>query len=122
MLKPLVEKIKPTGGISHGFHLGLLVLLPLVLFALVQLGETFTKVAFAVVIISKWRMFAVRPRFWPANVCANSVDIIVGLSIVLFMTKSGSHWLQLVWTVLYGVWLINIKPASGSLMTSVQAM
>jgi len=122
MIRPLVAKIKPAGGLSHGFHMVLLVLLPLVLFALVRLGDTFRQVAFAVILLSKWRMFAVRPRFWPANIRANAVDLIVGLSIVLFMTQTSSQLLQLVWTILYGVWLIVIKPASGSAMTSLQAM
>jgi hypothetical protein len=66
-------------------------------------------------------LFAVRPRFWAANVRANAVDIMVGLSIVLFITHSGSAYLQLFWAVLYGVWLIAIKPASGLLMISIQA-
>jgi len=122
MMKPLVDKLKPAGGLSQGFHLGLLILLPLVLFALVKLGNTFTQLAFAIILLSKWRMFAVRPRFWPANIRANAVDIIVGLSIVLFMTHSDSQWLQLLWAVLYALWLVVLKPASGTVMTSVQAM
>jgi len=122
MFKPLVAKVKPAAGLSHSFHLALLILLPLVLFALVQLGDTFTKLAFSIILLSKWRMFAVRPRFWPANIRANAVDIIVGLSMVLFMTHSSSHWLQLIWAALYGVWLVFLKPASSTAMTSVQAM
>ena len=122
MIKPLAAKIKPAAGLSHGFHLGLLILLPLVLFALVKLGDTFRQLAFAVILLSKWRMFAVRPRFWPANIRANAVDIIVGLSVVLFMTQTSSQWVQLIWTALYAGWLVFLKPASGSTMTSVQAM
>ena len=67
-------------------------------------------------------MFAVRPRFWPANIRANSVDLIVGLSIVLFMSHSSTVLLQLGWASLYAVWLIFIKPASGLLMSSTQAI
>ncbi len=115
-------KLKPTGGISYLLHLGLLILLPLVLFVLVRLGDTFVKLAFSVVLLSKWRMFAVRPRFWATIIRANAVDIIVGLSIVLFMTHASTQWLQLLWAILYGFWLIVIKPASGSFMTSAQAM
>jgi len=34
--------------------------------------------AFALVLLSKWRVFAVRPRYWFANLQANMVDVIVG--------------------------------------------
>lgn len=122
MLKLIIAKLRPANGVSYFLHLGLLVLLPLVVYALVQLGDTFVKLAFATVLLSKWRMFAVRPRFWPAIIRANSIDIIVGISIVLFMTHAGSAWWQLTWAVLYGIWLIILKPASGTVMTGIQAM
>jgi len=114
--------LKPASGVAYFLHLGLLILLPLVVFVLVRLGDTFVKLAFATVLLSKWRMLAVRPRFWPANIRANGVDIIVGLSVVLFMTHSDPQWWQIVWAALYGFWLIVIKPATGTLMTSLQAM
>ncbi len=113
-------KIKPTSGFSHFFHLALLIVLPAAVFVLVRLG--FIQLALSMVVLSKWRMFAVRPRFWPANIRANSVDMIVGLSIVLFMSHSSAFLLQLGWASLYAVWLIVIKPATGVLMSSVQAL
>lgn len=121
MSKLLPIRLKPTKGISHILHIGLLVLLPLLVFILVRLGDTFIKLAYAMILLSKWRMFAVRPRFWPAIVRANSVDIIVGLSVVLFMTHASSQWLQLLWAVAYGVWLVYIKPRSTMFMTALQA-
>jgi hypothetical protein len=125
MMKPLLAKVKPTSGYAHVFHLMLLGALPLAVFALVQLqkgfGSPFVQLAFSLVVLSKWRMFAVRPRFWAANIRANAVDLMVGLSIVLFMKDSSSVYLQLLWVVLYGVWLISIKPASTLVMVSVQA-
>lgn len=81
----------------------------------------FTALALAIVFLSKWRMFAVRPRFWAANVRANSVDLMVGISVVLFMINSDSLLLQSVWTLLYIVWLLFIKPARSSLMVMIQA-
>jgi hypothetical protein len=98
----------------------LLAILPAAIFVLVR--ENFVTLAFSVVVLSKWRMFAIRPRFWAANIRANAVDMIVGLSIVLFIVHSGDTvFLQLLWVVLYGVWLILIKPASSLLMISAQA-
>jgi hypothetical protein len=119
VIKPLLDKVRPTSGYEYIFHLILLVILPVAVFVLVRLQ--FVQLALSLVVLSKWRMFAVRPRFWAANVRANAVDIMVGLSIVLFITHSGSAYLQLFWAVLSGVWLIAIKPASGLLMISIQA-
>jgi hypothetical protein len=66
-------------------------------------------------------MFAVRPRFWPANIRANSIDIIVGFAAILLMMHSPNVAWQLVWAAAYAVWLTVLKPASSILMTSVQA-
>lgn len=69
--------------------------------------------AFALVLLSKWRMLAVRPRFWFANIQSNLVDIIVGLSVVVLLyAASGSHAIQLFIAVFYAVWLLFIKPRS----------
>lgn len=118
-MRLLLQKFKPVGGFSQIAHIFLLVVLPVVVFVLVRLS--FVQLALSIVVLSKWRMIAVRPRFWPANIRANAVDLMVGLSIVLFMSHSGSVFLQLFWMVLYAVWLLVIKPASGLFMTSVQA-
>jgi hypothetical protein len=122
MIKPIVAKLKPASGVSHFLHLALLILLPIAIFVFVRLGDTFTQLAYVIVILSKWRMFAVRPRFWPAIIRANAIDIIVGVSLVLFMVRADSQWQQLLWAILYGGWLIGIKPATGTIATSVQAM
>jgi hypothetical protein len=118
-MRPLVAKIKPDTGFAHFFYLGLLVLLPLIVFVLVRLE--FVVLALSVVVLSKWRMLAVRPRFWPTNIRANSVDLLVGIPIVLFMTHSHSVILQLGWAAVYAVWLIAIKPKTSLFMVSLQA-
>ena len=119
-MRRLLRKIKPASGLSHFLHLVLLAILPIVVFVLVRLN--FVQLALSVVVLSKWRMLAVRPRFWAANVRANAIDIMVGLSVVTFMAHASSNLLlQLLWVVLYGVWLIVIKPASSRAMITVQA-
>ncbi len=119
-MRRLLRKIKPASGLSHFFHLVLLVVLPVMVFVLVRLD--FVQLALSVIVLSKWRMLAVRPRFWAANVRANAVDIMVGLSVVTFMAHATNNLaLQLLWVVLYAVWLISIKPASGAGMITVQA-
>lgn len=119
-MKPLVAKIKPASGFSHAAHIGIILLLPIVMFLLVR-GE-FALIALVVVVLSKWRMLAVRPRFWPAIMRANAVDIIVGVSTVLFMSQTDSWAWQLLWAALYTVWLTYIKPSSGTLMVAAQAI
>src|ERR1700719_4422996 len=117
-MRPNLRNLKPTSGISHFLHLGLVVVLPVVVFVLVRLN--FVQLALSIIVLSKWRMFAVKPRFWAANIRANAVDLMVGLSIVLFMTHSG-NMLQVVWALLYAVWLLAIKPGSGVPLVTAQA-
>lgn len=69
--------------------------------------------AFILVILSKWRILAVRPRFWFANIQTNLVDIMVGLSaVVLLWQANGQLWLQILITVLFAAWLLVLKPRS----------
>jgi hypothetical protein len=119
-MKQLLNKIKPAAGFSHAVHIILVVLLPILVFVLVRIG--LPSLAMALILLSKWRMMAVKPRHWPANIRANAVDIIVGLSLLIFMTHSGSQAFQMLWAMSYAVWLLFIKPASSLFMVSVQAM
>jgi hypothetical protein len=63
----------------------------------------------------------IKPRFWPAIIRANSVDIIVGISIVIFMQRADSTTEQLIWTVSYAAWLLFLKPRSTLIGVSLQA-
>ncbi len=119
-MRALPSKFKPTHGFSHYFHLGLISFLPAILFVLVRID--FVQLAFALILLSKWRMFVVRPRYWLANINANAVDIMVGASLLVFMDYTTSFGLQLFWAAVYGVWLIFIKPRSSTFMVSVQAL
>lgn len=119
-MRPLIAKIKPANGFSAVVYIIFNVLLPLVVFALVR--TDFIQLALAIILLSKWRMFAVRPRFWLANVRANAVDIIVGISVLVFMVNTDSQLLQLVWTVTYIAWLTILKPATSTLLVSAQAL
>lgn len=69
--------------------------------------------AYLVVILSKWRVLAVRPRFWLANIRTNLLDMLVGLSVVtLLWQHTGNLTLQMAITVLFALWLIFLKPLS----------
>lgn len=76
------------------------------------------------VLISKWRMFAVRPRFWLVNIKANLVDLIVGTSFVLIAYCAGTSFLpiHILIAVLYTLWLIILKPRSSDFATKCQAL
>ena len=118
-MRALVAKIKPANGFSYLAHLLILTLLPIALFILVRVH--FIQLAFILIVLSKWRMFAVRPRFWPANIRANSIDIILGFSVLALMIHSDTALGQIIWVALYVVWLTIIKPGSTILMTSIQS-
>lgn len=85
--------------------------------------------AIAVVILSKWRVFAVRPRFWWANLQSNLVDFIVSVSVVVHMDvinaaqiEEGPKFMLLLGLVAaYIVWLLLIKPRSKRSYMAVQA-
>jgi hypothetical protein len=111
--------MKPASGFSKFVHWTLVAIVPLLVFAFVR--WSILPAAYAVVLLSKWRMFAVRPRHWPANIRANAIDIIVGLSFVVFIAQAPSQAWQLVWVLCYEIWLILIKPRSRMFWITVQA-
>ncbi|MBI5906924.1 hypothetical protein HY857_02610 [Candidatus Saccharibacteria bacterium] len=112
--------VKPTRGFAHFRHIVAMFLLPLIIYILVRID--FVSLAIVLVLLSKWRMFAVRPRYWPANLIASSADILVSVALVLFMANTSIQWWQLFWTTIYGIWLIWLKPRSDVLSVSIQAM
>lgn len=118
-MKSVVSKIKPVSGFSQIFHVLLLLLLPAAMFVLVRIN--LVPIAAGLVVLSKWRMFAVRPRYWLANLRANAVDLMVGLSLLVFMSQTTATSWQLLWAVVYAIWLILIKPGSSTWKVALQA-
>lgn len=80
-----------------------------------------TLLAVILVIISKWRILAVQPRFWLPNTRANLVDIIVGLSTVGLLHYSDHILLAILWAALYGLWLLALKPRDHEVAVGFQA-
>jgi hypothetical protein len=114
------KKLRPKSGFASFAHIGLNALLPVLLYVLVRID--FAPLAAALIILSKWRMFAVRIRYWPANIRANAVDIMVGVSVVVFMSSTSIGAWQIIWAVAYGLWLIFLKPGSSTFQVSLQAV
>jgi hypothetical protein len=98
--------------------------LPIVLMLLV-LSFSSAYPALVLVVLSKWRVFALRPRFWWVNIKANFVDFLVGMSYVgLLYLSSGSNTNTVALLLLalgYGVWLLYLKPRSDHASIMVQA-
>lgn len=116
----ITAKVKPAAGFAPVFHALYRIALPVVVFILVRL-DIGIWLPLLVILLSKWRIFAVRPRFWPANLRANAVDLMVGVSIVIFMFEANEMAYQTLWATAYGCWLLFIKPSSSLLYISLQA-
>jgi hypothetical protein len=116
----LPTKIKPTKGFSHSLYIAFNIALPVLAYILVRID--FVGLAILLVVLSKWRMFAVRPRYWIANVVQNGVDIMVAVSLIIFMASTTVGWWQLFWTLAYIGWLVRLKPRYDVLSVSAQAM
>ena len=76
------------------------------------------------VLVSKWRVFAVRSRYLSLSLKANLVDIIVGISVVLLAYSGGATFLvvDVILMIFYPVWLLFIKPFSSENATLVQSL
>lgn len=84
--------------------------------------------AFALVLLSKWRVLAVRPRYWFAHIQANLVDLIVSTSYVVLLYAAGGASMtdagmavQIGLTILYSVWLLALKPRTKRAYVVAQA-
>jgi len=119
-MKKLIYKFTPESGISHALHFILNMLLPVLALALVRLH--FALVAAVLILLAKWRMFAVRPRYWITNIRANLVDIFIGLSAVAFMIGTDQLYTQIFWVLVYIIWLTWLKPKSKPVPVMAQAL
>jgi hypothetical protein len=93
------------------------------LFVFILPGIDLPYLAFALVFLSKWRIIAVRPRFWFANLQTNFIDFMVGISVVTLMllVASSSTWVAAVIAILFALWLIFLKPHAAKRWVLVQA-
>lgn len=117
----LVKSHKRRSRLSNVLYVGLNIGLALALLLIVRYVQS-PWLAILLIALSKWRALAVKPRFWFANLVANMVDLIVGVSTVLLMySASAEPWTQLILALLYMGWLLVIKPRSSHQMVAIQA-
>lgn len=102
-------------------HIGVNVGFALITYALVYHWEL-TPLAVVVILLSKWRIFAVQPRFWGPNIRANLVDVIVGISTVIMIHVAASWGVAAFWIILYILWLLILKPRDHEVMVGVQSL
>ena len=76
------------------------------------------------VLASKWRVFAVRARYFMLNLKSNLADIIVGVSVVLIAYYAGPAFLPVDFVLMafYSIWLLFIKPLSSETATMIQSL
>lgn len=111
---------RPGFDMGDVLHIGVNILFVAVLYAMIMVWDL-VPLAVVLVILSKWRILAVQPRFWPPNIKANLVDLIVGLSTIGLAGQAANSWLAITWIVLYLGWLLFVKPRSADVLVSFQA-
>ncbi len=81
-------------------------------------------IGFLLVLLSKWRVFAVRMRYLYTNILSNLVDFIVGASFVVIAYCSGTTFLPIhaVLAAGYTAWLLFLKPMSSELAAEAQSL
>ncbi len=114
---------KSRNALSSLIHMILNLLL-----AVVSIGATVVTgnyiIGLVLIVVSKWRVFAVNHRYWWVNIRSSLVDFIVGISFVLLAYAAGSTFLPVHFVLMaaYAIWLIFIKPRSSMNFAITQAL
>jgi hypothetical protein len=117
----LLKIVRRRSFLSEVAYVALNIILAIALLVLVLVVNV-PWPALGLVLLSKWRVFAVRSRYWAANIRANMVDTVVGISMVVFLYgASGDLTSQLALTALYIAWLLFLKPRSKRSYVTAQA-
>ena len=117
----LIKSATRRSRLSEGAYIALNLIYAGLLWALVATFDP-PYLAFGLVALSKWRVFAVRPRFWFANLQANLIDTLFGVSIVALLWMSNhSIGIQAVLVAIFAIWLVVIKPRSKQRFMIIQA-
>lgn len=114
--------VKRRSLLSESIYILLNIALAVVIFALVLAVQNIW-LPLVLVLLSKWRIFAVRPRYWWINIIGNMVDVIVsvGYVITLYSTQ-GVLPVQIILLLLFIIWLLVVKPSSSRHMVAIQAL
>jgi len=117
----LIKSATRRSRLSEAAYIALNLIYAGLLWALVATFDP-PYLAYGLVALSKWRVFAVRPRFWFANLQANLLDTLFGVSIVtLLWLNSHDFGVQAILFAVFAVWLVAIKPRSKQWYMILQA-
>lgn len=114
---------KSRNAISSLVHMILNLLL-----AVISIGATVVTgncvIGLVLIVVSKWRIFAVNHRYWWLNIRSSLVDFVVGIGFVLLAYAAGSSFLPVHFILMaaYAIWLIFIKPRSSMNFAIIQAL
>ncbi len=111
---------KPGFDMGDMLHIGVNLGFAGVIYAMVVYWSL-APLAVVLVILSKWRVLAVQPRFWLPNVKANLVDVIVGVSTIILAYQTDLKWVSFAWMALYVGWLLFLKPKSQDAWVGLQS-
>lgn len=111
---------KPGFDMGDVLHIGVNAIFVAVIYAMVVYWEL-AVLAVVLVLLSKWRVLAVQPRFWLPNIKANLVDLIVGISTIVLTYQMKHAWLAVLWMFAYLGWLLFLKPQSQEFWVGAQA-
>ena len=114
-----LKTVRRRSFLSEVIYVGLNIALAIAVVILIRATES-PWLAVGLVLLSKWRVFAVRPRYWFVNVQSNLVDFIVSVSFVVFLYNlytnialSGQRtFVMVALALLYIGWLLFLKPRS----------
>ncbi len=123
---------KSRNALSSLLHIVLNLLLAVTSIGATVITDNCT-IGLILVIVSKWRIFAVNHRYWLLNIRSSLVDFIVGISFVLLAyyvpdsaldTSLGASFraIHFFLMIFYAIWLIIIKPRSSAGFTVLQAL
>lgn len=118
--------VKRRSLLSEVIYILLNIALAIAVLALVWATGT-PWLALLLVFLSKWRVLAVRPRYWFAHIEANMVDLIVSVGVVMliFLVNQGGTQnaaaVQIVLAILYAAWLLLLKPRAKRSAVAAQA-
>ncbi|MEI6053772.1 MAG: hypothetical protein WCQ49_00190 [Candidatus Saccharibacteria bacterium] len=111
--------VKRRSFLSEAIYISLNVALAIGLMFIVRSTNSILP-AFGLVLLSKWRVLAVRPRYWFANIQGDLVSLIIAVSYIFFLYSVNIASLdvtktlitQLLLTVIYIAWLLLLRPQS----------
>ena len=122
----LLKVVKRRSLLSETIYV--LLNIALAIAVLVSIWTTGTPwLALMLVLLSKWRVLAVRPRYWFAHIESNMVDFIVSIGLVVLIYLVGQNGaghaaiVQTILAVLYAAWLLLLKPRTRRSAVALQA-